>query len=108
MTFPGTPLINVNITPEAISGISTTMVGITQLLKWSGVDERHAPKVLAGFSLLIVLIWVFVPSLYQILVAASLVMMAGSGVYGFATRKTPDADPIVPAADPIVQEPKKP
>jgi hypothetical protein len=98
MTFPGTPLITVNITPEAVAGITTAMVGITQIVKWAGLDPKHAPLVLAILSFLIVNIWVFMPSLYQIIVAASLVMMGASGVYGLATRQKPTDPPPAPPA----------
>ncbi len=103
MTFPGTPLIDVAITPEAITGITVTAVGITQLVKWAGVGSEHAPRVLAGVSLGIVLMWVFTPSAYKVLVAAVLVMMGASGVYGFSTRQTPKDTP--PTDTPVTTKP---
>jgi hypothetical protein len=98
-------MTEMTITPEAISAITTSMIGITQLIKWAGVDTKHAPPILAVLSVSVVLLWVFAPFAFQVIVAASLVMMGASGVYGFATRqsKPPDAPPPPPA--PSVADP---
>lgn len=95
--------VDTPITPQAIGAISTAMVGITQLIKWAGVDVKHAPPILAVLSLGAVLVYVFSQPVFDIIVAAGLVMMAASGVYGFANRTQLSPDhPAPPPAGPQV------
>lgn len=74
------------IAAEAVSAITVTVVGITQLVKWAGLPAKHAPLILAALSVSAVLLYVYKPFVYGIIVASTAIMMAASGIYGFANR----------------------
>lgn len=93
-----------DITPQAISAIGTSALGITQLLKFAGLPSKHAPPVLAVLSFGSVMMWVYKPFWFEVMVATSIVTMTASGVYGFATR---GAQPSPPAKDGVPSEESK-
>lgn len=78
--------VDMMIAAEAVSAITVTVIGITQIIKWAGVPVRFAPIILALLSVTSVLLYIYRPFVYGVIVASSIVMMGASGVYGFATR----------------------
>lgn len=94
------------ITPEAVSAISTSMIGITQLLKFSGMPAKHAPLTLALLSSVVIMLWAYDQFVFDVIVSTSLVTMAASGVYGFTNRAVPPKEepppPVVQPTPPLV------
>lgn len=81
---------------EAIIAVSAAVVALVQLVKWSGVPDRHGPSAVLIFSMIGVLFWGW--SHEALTRAASFEFFAGwitiatsaAGIFGF-TRAAPAA-----------------
>jgi hypothetical protein len=77
------------MTADAIIAVSAAVVALTQLVKWSGLPDKHGPLAVLTLSLLGVLFWGWSQMAFSR--AASWEFFAGwitiatsaSGIYGF-------------------------
>jgi hypothetical protein len=81
---------------QAIAAIATSVVAMTQLAKWAGLDDRKAPVVVLLFSLAGVGLWAYSMGtftralLFDYFAAWITVALSAAGVFGF-TRSMPSA-----------------
>lgn len=87
----------------AILSISTAVVALTQLVKWSGLPDHYGPIVVLALSALGVGVWAYSESefsralIFDLFTGWIVVAIAAAGVYGF-TRAA--AESVVRALPP--------
>jgi hypothetical protein len=81
---------------EAMAGVTTAIVTLTQLTKWFGMPTRFAPVLVMGLSLLGCAFWGWThanlnrETAWEYFVGWIMVSVSSAGVWGF-TRSTADA-----------------
>lgn len=95
------------MTATDIAAVSVAVVGLAQLVKWSGLPDRWAPAAVFGIALLSTLLCAWSRSTlarataFDLFAASIAGALTASGVYNLATRKVDPAGRTVTTGQPI-------